>query len=66
MLVNGTIGSTTIASSGTGSVYVLGSNTSVGVDLQGVSNVYLRNDNRKSHIRVGKFALRQFAGETFS
>ena len=47
MLVNGTIGNTTIASSGTGSVYVLGTNTSVQVDLQGVSNVYLRNDNRE-------------------
>lgn len=47
MLVNGTIGSALIASSGTGSVYLLGVNTSVVVDLAGVSSVYLRNANRK-------------------
>lgn len=32
-------------SSGTGSVYLLGTNTSVAVSLAGVSNVYLRNAN---------------------
>ncbi len=48
MLVNGTIGNATVASSGTGSVYLLGTNTSVGVDLAGVSSVYLRNANGAS------------------
>lgn len=48
MLVNGTIGSAMVSSSGTGSVYLLGANTSVVVDLAGVSNVYLRNANRES------------------
>ena len=45
MLVNGTIGNATIDSSGTGNVYLLGANTSVGVNLAGVSSVYLRNTN---------------------
>lgn len=48
MLVNGTIGNALVSSSGTGSVYLLGTNTSVRVDLAGVSSVYLRNANRKS------------------
>jgi len=48
VLVNGTIGNATVASSGTGSVYLLGTNTSVGVDLAGVSSVYLRNANGAS------------------
>ena len=45
MLVNGTIGYAEVMSSGTGNVYLLGTNTSVAVDLAGVSNVYLRNAN---------------------
>lgn len=48
MLVNGTIGDALVASSGTGSVYLLGTNSSVTVDLAGVSSVYLRNADRKS------------------
>ena len=55
MLVNGTIGSATIESSGTGSVYLLGLNTSLAVALSGVSNVYLRNTNGMSpcHLSAG-------------
>ena len=45
--MNGTIGNATIDLSGTGSVYLLGTNTSVGVNLAGVSSVYLRNANGK-------------------
>ena len=48
MLVNGTIGNALVSSSGTGNVYLLGTNTSVVVDLAGVSSVYLRNAIRKS------------------
>jgi len=45
VLVNGTIGNAIVDSSGTGNVYLLGANTSVGVNLAGVSSVYLRNGN---------------------
>ena len=48
MLVNGTIANALVSSSGTGNVYLLGTNTSVVVDLAGVSSVYLRNAIRKS------------------
>ena len=60
MLVNGTIGSALVSSSGTGSVYLLGVNTSVVVHLSGVSSVYLRNANRESassHLKMLPLAV---------